>query len=89
MFLLVSGQYLMVSGGDDSALYAAEFDLVSDDHDTAKVHVIHDVTEPSAHTSSVTGNDAKTTHDLFLGLSLPEKEFDQIDQAPPTGHIST
>jgi len=51
----VSGQYLMVSGGDDSALYAAEFDLVSNDHDTTKVHVTRDVTEPSAHTSSVTG----------------------------------
>ena len=57
----------MVSGGDDSALYAAEFDFVSNDQDTTKVHVICDVTEPSAHTSSVTGNDAKTTLDLFSG----------------------
>ena len=58
----------MVSGGDDSALYAAEFDLVSNDHDTTKVHVIRDVTEPSAHTSSVTGSDVKTTPNLFSGI---------------------
>ena len=57
----------MASSGDDSALYTAEFDLVSSDHDTTKVHVIRDVTEPSAHTSSVTGNDAKTTLSLFSG----------------------
>jgi len=48
----------MVSGGDDSSLHAAVFDLVFNDNDTTKVHVIRDVTEPSAHTSSVTGNDA-------------------------------
>ena len=52
----------MVSGGDDSAIYAAEFDLVSSDHDTTKVHVIRDVTEPSAHTSSVTGSNVKTSN---------------------------
>ena len=52
----------MVSGGDDSALYAAEFDLVSNDHDTTKVHVIREVTEPSAHTSSVTGSNVKTSN---------------------------
>jgi len=51
----VAGQYLMVSGGDDSSLHAAVFDLVFNDNDTTKVHVIRDVTEPSAHTSSVTG----------------------------------
>lgn len=48
----------MVSGGDDSSLHAVVFDLVFNENDTTKVHVIHDVTEPSAHTSSVTGNDA-------------------------------
>ena len=56
----------MVSGGDDSALYAAEFDLVSNDHDTTKVHVIREVTEPSAHTSSVTGSNVKTSPNLFF-----------------------
>lgn len=71
----------MVSGGDDSALYAAEFDLVSNDHDTTKVHVIRDVTEPSAHTSSVTGSDVKLPLTWFLGLSLPENEFNQFDLA--------
>lgn len=46
----------MVSGGDDSALYAAEFGLMLDDNDVTKVHVLREVSEASAHTSSVTGN---------------------------------
>ena len=89
--VLVPGQYLVVSGGDDSALYAAEFDLVANDHDTANVHVIRDVTEPSAHTSSVTGSDVKTTLTCFLGLFLPENEFNQFDMALRTSwcHISS
>lgn len=65
----------MVSGGDDSSLHAAVFDLVFNDNDTTKVHVIHDVTEPSAHTSSVTGNDAIQPTICSLGLPHPENEF--------------
>ena len=53
---LVPGQYLLVSGGDDSALYAAEFSLMPDDNDVTQVHVTREVSEASAHTSSVTGN---------------------------------
>ena len=64
----------MVSGGDDSALHAAVFDL-SDDNDTTKVHVIRQVSEPSAHTSSVTGNDATQPTTCFLGLPHLENEF--------------
>ena len=47
---------MLVSGGDDSALYAAQFTLKLDSNDVTKVHVIREITEPSAHTSSVTGN---------------------------------
>ena len=50
----------MVSGGDDSALYAAQFKLKVDDNDVTTVHVIHEVSEPSAHTSSVTGYNRHT-----------------------------
>lgn len=66
----------MVSGGDDSALYAAEFDLLFNDDDTTEVHVIRDVSEPSAHTSSVTGNHTIQFATCFLGLSLTENEVD-------------
>lgn len=59
--VLVPGQYLLVSGGDDSALHAAEFDLVLNDNDVTKIHVIREVSEHSAHTSSVTGNNATET----------------------------
>lgn len=51
----VSGQYLLVSGGDDAALYAAEFNLKLNKNDVTKVHVTREVSEPFAHTSSVTG----------------------------------
>ena len=47
---------MLVSGGDDSALYAAQFSLQLDSNDVTKVHMIREITEPSAHTSSVTGN---------------------------------
>lgn len=53
---LVPGQYLLVSGGDDSALYAAECSLMPDDNDVTQVHVTREVSEASAHTSSLTGN---------------------------------
>ena len=64
----------MVSGGDDSALHAAVFDLFND-NDTTKVHVICQVSEPSAHTSSVTGNDAIQPTTCFPGLPHPQNEF--------------
>ena len=47
---------MLVSGGDDSALYAAQFTLKLDSNDVTEVHVIREITESSAHTSSVTGN---------------------------------
>ena len=53
---LVPGQYLLASGGDDSALYVAEFSLMLDDNDVTQVHVTREVSEASAHTSSVTGD---------------------------------
>ena len=65
--ILVSGQYLLVSGGDDAALYAAEFNLKQNKNDVTKVHVTREVSEPFAHTSSVTGNNGSTS---FLGSSL-------------------
>lgn len=68
----------MISGGDDSALYAAEFDLVSNGHDTTKVHVVRDVKEPSAHTSSVTGSDVKTTPNLFSGTISSRKRVKPV-----------
>ena len=59
--VLVPGRYLLVSGGDDSALHAAELDLVLNDDGVTTFHVIRSVSEPSAHTSSVTGNDTVQT----------------------------
>ena len=62
----VPRQYLLVSGGDDTALHAAEFNLVLNDNDVTEVHVTREVSEPSAHTSSVTGNDSSLNHFSFL-----------------------
>lgn len=53
--ILVSGQYLLVSGGDDTALYAAEFNLKQNKNDVTNVNMTREVSKPSAHTSSVTG----------------------------------
>ena len=63
---LVSGQYLVVGGGDDSALYAAQFNLVLDNNDVTKVNVTHEVSEPSAHTSSVTG---KRRQEFYIAIN--------------------
>ncbi|XP_067037076.1 tRNA (34-2'-O)-methyltransferase regulator WDR6-like isoform X3 [Acropora muricata] len=51
----VPGQYLMVSGGDDSALYAAEFSFVVGNDNVIKIDVTREASRASAHTSSVTG----------------------------------
>ena len=55
-----------MSGGDDSALYAAQFTFKLDSNDVTKVHVIREITEPSAHTSSVTGNNTCTPRESTL-----------------------
>ena len=52
---IVPGQYLMVSGGDDSALYAAEFSFVVGNDNVIKIDVTREASRASAHTSSVTG----------------------------------
>lgn len=65
-FVLFVGEYLLVSGGDDSALHAAQFTLKLDRDDDTKVHVIREITEPSAHTSSVTGNNTCTPRESTL-----------------------
>ena len=69
-FVLFLGEYLLVSGGDDSALYAAQFTLKLDGDDVTKVHVIREITEPSAHTSSVTGNNTCTPRESTLALYI-------------------
>lgn len=51
----VPGQYFMVSGGDDSALYAAEFSFVVGNDNVIKIDVTREASRASAHTSSVTG----------------------------------
>lgn len=71
--ILVSGQYLLVSGGDDAALYAAEFNLKLNKNDVTKVHVTREVSEPFAHTSSVTGNDGSTSFSGSSPTSRKEK----------------
>ncbi|KAJ7336501.1 hypothetical protein OS493_011706 [Desmophyllum pertusum] len=68
----VPGQYLLVSGGDDSALHAAEFDLVLNDNDVTKIHVIREVSEHSAHTSSVTGVKA-VMNGLVISSSVDQR----------------
>ena len=57
---------MLVSGGDDSALYVAQFTLKLNSNDVIKVHVIREITEPSAHTSSVTGNNTFTPRESTL-----------------------
>jgi len=61
---------LLVSGGDDSALYAAQFTLKLDSNDITKVHVIREITEPAAHTSSVTGNNTCMPRESTLALYI-------------------
>ena len=52
----------MVSGGDDSALYAAEFSLVVGNDNVIKIDVTREASRASAHTSSVTGRSPTISH---------------------------
>ena len=52
----------MVSGGDDSALYAAEFSFVVGNDNVIKIDVTREASRASAHTSSVTGRSPTISH---------------------------
>ena len=86
--ILVSGQYLLVSGGDDAALYAAEFNLKHNKNDVTKVHVTREVSEPSAHTSSVTGNCGSTIVFRVLSLLLRERKRETLAMRLIVDHLN-
>ncbi|XP_068709317.1 tRNA (34-2'-O)-methyltransferase regulator WDR6-like isoform X1 [Montipora foliosa] len=67
----VPRQYLMVSGGDDSALHAVEFSFILD-NDIIKVDVTREASCASAHTSSVTGVKI-LTNGLIVSSSVDQR----------------
>lgn len=52
---LACSSFVLSSGGDDSALFLAEFQVCSTNTEAQAVHVIRQEIIQSAHTSSVTG----------------------------------